>query len=272
VIDALRYELVRLRTIRSTYWLIGIALAFQLFFTMLIAWRLPSSGPYSGGDETFALLVTIGASIGIAPLFIAYILGMVGVFSMGHEYRHGMIRATLTALPSRPTVLASKVIVAAVVSALAAFICVLIALLSAQLFDIGMPTFGGFRDITVGTVIFSALFSLSGLGYAAITRNQTAAIALLLLVPTVFESIIKAVILAIHAASDDPRGRGGSVQILKFLPYDAGGKMYTRLSISKLLEYFGVVPFGPVGGGLVMGTFVAILLAVGSWLFLRRDA
>jgi ABC-type transport system involved in multi-copper enzyme maturation permease subunit len=272
VIDALRYELVRLRTIRSTYWLIGIALGFQLLFSLLIAWRLPSTGPYSGGDETFAILVTIGASIGIAPLFIAYILGMVGVFSMGHEYRHGMIRATLTALPSRAAVLASKVIVSAAVSALAAFACVLIALVSALVFGVGMPTFGGFRSITIGTMLFASLFSLSGLAYAAITRNQTAALALVLLVPTVIETIIKAVILSIHAASDDPTGKGGAVQILKFLPYDAGGQMYTRLSISDLLEYFGVIPFGPVGGGLVMGTFVAILLAASTVLFLRRDA
>jgi len=272
VIDALRYEVMRLRTIRSTYWLIGIALGFQLLFSMTIAWRLPSTGPLSGGDGTFAVLVTIGASAGFAPLFIAYVIGILGVFTMGHEYRHGMIRATLTALPNRATVFIAKVVVAAAVSGLAAFACVLVALLSALLFGVGMPTFAGFREITAGTVIFAALFSLSGLGFAAITRNQTAAVALLLLVPTVIETIIKAIILSIHAASDDPNGKGGLVKVLKFLPYDAGGQMYTRLSIGDLLEFFGVVPFGPVGGGLVMGTFVATLLAAGAALFLRRDA
>ena len=272
MIDALRYELVRLRTIRSTYWLVGIALGFQFAMSMLIAWRLPSSGPLSGGDETFGILVTIGASAGFAPLFIAYIIGLIGVFSMGHEYRHGMIRATLTALPSRTAVLVAKGVVVVVVSVLAAFACVLVALLSAVTFGVGMPTFTGFREITLGTLIFTALFSLSGLAYSAITRNQTAAVALLLLVPTVIETIIQAVILAIHAGSDDPTGEGGLVKILKFLPYDAGGQMYTRLSLDDMLEAFGVIPFGPVGGGLVMGTFVAILLGISALLFLRRDA
>lgn len=272
MIDALRYEMVRLRTIRSTYWLIGIALAFQLAMSLLIAWRLPSSGPLSGGDEPFGILVTIGASTGIAPLFIAYVLGLLGVFAMGHEYRHGMIRATLTALPSRATVLTAKVVVTAAIAAFAALACVIVALLSALLFGVGMPTFAGFREITVGTMLFAALFAMSGLAYAAITRNQTAAVALVLLVPTVVETIIKAVVLAIHAASDDPTGKGGLVRILKFLPYDAGGQMYTRLSIGDLLEIFGVVPFGPVGGGLVLASFVAILLAIATALFLRRDA
>ena len=80
MIDAIRYEVVRLRTIRSTYWLIGIALVLQLLLSFIIAWRLPETGPLSGGDEVFAILVTIGASLGFAPLFIAYILGLVGVF------------------------------------------------------------------------------------------------------------------------------------------------------------------------------------------------
>jgi ABC-type transport system involved in multi-copper enzyme maturation permease subunit len=272
MIDALRYEWVRLWSIRSTYWLIGIALGLQLVLTLIIAGQLPSSGPLSGGDDVFALLVTIGASLGLAPLFIAYILGLVGVFSMGHEYRHGMIRATLTALPNRLTVLMAKVVVAALVAGTAAVVCVIIAVLAALLFDVDMPTGDGFWGITAGTVIYTMLFTVSGLAFAAITRNQTAAVALLLLVPTVLEAIIKAVVLAVKFGSDDPTAEGGFAGLLKFLPYDAGGQLYTRLTMDRALEIFGIVPFGPLGGGLVMGTFVAILLAISIVLFLRRDA
>jgi hypothetical protein len=272
MIDALRYEWVRLWSIRSTYWLIGLAIGIQLLLTLIIAWQLPSSGPLSGGDDVFAVLVTIGASLGFAPLFIAYILGLVGVFSMGHEYRHGMIRATLTALPNRLMVLVAKVVVAALVAGTAAAACVLIAVLAAQLFGVDMPTGDGFWSITAGTVIYTMLFTVSGLAFAAITRHQTAAVALLLLVPTVVEAIIGAVVLAIKFGSDDPTAEGGFAELLKFLPYDAGGQMYTRLSIDRALEIFGIVPFGPVGGGVVMASFVAILLAISTALFLRRDA
>jgi ABC-type transport system involved in multi-copper enzyme maturation permease subunit len=169
-------------------------------------------------------------------------------------------------------VLGAKVLVVAAISALAALACVLIALLSVLLFDVGMPTSTGFREITLGTMIFTALFSISGLALSAITRNQTAAVALMLLLPTVIEAIIKAIILSVKATSDDPRSQDGLVELVKFLPYDAGGQMYTRLSVGDMLEIFGVVPFGPLGGGLVMGTFVAILLAISAALFIRRDA
>ncbi|MGI9083792.1 MAG: ABC transporter permease [Aeromicrobium sp.] len=272
MIDALRYEVLRLRTIRSTFWLIGIALVFQLLISMLIAWLFPDSGPLSGGDDAFSILVTAGASLGVAPLFIAYVMGLLGVFSMGHEYRHGMIRATLTALPSRISVLAAKMVTIATASVVVAFVCSLLSLLSAAVFDVDPPSFIGWRDITLGIVLFTGLFALSGLAIATITRNQTVAVALVLLLPTVVESIIKTIVLAIKVSSDDPGSTGGVASFVRFLPYDAGGQMYTRISIGKMLEIFGIIPLGPVGGGLVMASFVAILLALGGWLFVRRDA
>lgn len=271
MIDALRYEYLRLRTIRSTYWLIGIALTFQLVMSLILAAVIASSASF-GGDEIFDVLATIGASSGVAPLFIAYIIGMLGVFSMGHEYRHGMIRATLTAIPSRTHVFLAKIITTVAISALTALLCVVIALLCIIGFGLEQPSAEALINMAAGTAIFTALFSLSGLAFAAITRNQTAAVALLLLVPSVLESIVRAVVIAIKAASDQPRAEGGVTEILKFLPYDAGGKLYTRASLDDLLEFLGYTPFGPIGGGLVMAVFVAALLAIAYVLFQRRDA
>ncbi|MCW2769469.1 MAG: hypothetical protein JWR27_902 [Aeromicrobium sp.] len=272
MIDALRYEYLRLRTIRSTYWLIGSAVAFQLVMSIVLAASISSSDTFSGGDSAFEIIATIGASSGFAPLFIAYIIGLFGVLSMGHEYRHGMIRATLTAIPHRTYVLAAKIVATTVVSALAALVCILVALLSIVGFGLDLPTAKALVDLGLGTIVFTVLFALSGLAFAAITRNQTAAVALLLLVPSVLESIIRAIVIAIKGASDEPGEDGGFIQILKFLPYDAGGKLYTRASLDDLLSFLGYTPFGPLGGGIVMAVFVAALLAISYVLFVRRDA
>lgn len=269
---ALAYEWVRLRTIRSTYWLIGICWGLQFFFTMIIAWRLPSSGPLSGGDDTIASMLTLGASSGFAPLLMAYVIGIIGVFSMGHEYRHGMIRATLTAVPSRTAAYFAKVITTAVVAIVVAVGSILIGLLSAVIFGVNLPDPAEIGKLTLGVVLFTVFFTWTGFAFAAIIRNQTAAVAMLLLVPSVVESIIRAVFFAIKAGSDDPTGKGGSVQVLRYLPYDAGGQMYTRASINDLFSILGYTPFGPVGGGIVFGVFTAALLAGGYSLFLRRDA
>ncbi len=269
---ALAYEWMRLRTIRSTYWLIGLCWGFQLLWTMVIAWRLPSSGPLSGGEDTIASMLTLGASSGIAPLLMAYVVGIVGVFSMGHEYRHGMIRATLTAVPSRTAVFSAKVITIGIVAAGVAVGSILIGLLSAVTFGVDLPDGSAIGKLTLGVVLFVVLFTWTGFAYAALIRNQTAAVAMLMLIPSVVESIIRAVVLSIKAASDDPSGKGGGVTILKYLPYDAGGQLYTRASINDLFSFFGYHPFHALGGGIVFGVFTAVLLAASYALFIRRDA
>jgi ABC-2 type transport system permease protein len=272
---ALAYEWMRMRTIRSTYWLVGLTFGFQLVMTMLIAWRLPESGPMSGGDEPVTQMLTLGASTGIAPLFLAYILGIVGVFAMGHEYRHGMIRATLTALPSRPAVFGAKLLTIGIVAVVAAVVSIGIGMVSATVFGVDLPGASALSKLTLGVALFTVLFTWSGFAYASLVRNQTAAVALLMLVPSVVESIIRAVVIAIKVASGNP-GKpgetGGSVNILKYLPYDAGGQMYTRASLDDLLAFLGYRPFGAIGGGLVFGLFVGGLLALAYTLFLRRDA
>lgn len=272
MIDALRYEYVRLRTLRSTYWLIGSAMLFQLVMSIVLAAVISSSASFARGDSAFDIVATIGASSGIAPLFVAYIIGLLGVFSMGHEYRHGMIRATLTAIPNRTHVFVAKIVSTVAISAIAAVLCIVIALLTIAGFGLDLPTVKDLVDLTVGTVLFTTLFSLSGLAYAALTRNQTAAVALLLLVPSVLETIIRAIVISIKGASEEPNSDGGIIQLLRYLPYDAGGKLYTRASIDDLLSFLGYTPFGAVGGGIVMGVFVAALLAGSYALFLRRDA
>lgn len=272
MIDALRYEYVRLRTLRSTYWLIGIAMTFQLVMSIVIAIVVANSDAAVDDDTVFDVLATIGASSGFAPLFIAFVIGLLGVFSTGHEYRHGMIRATLTAIPNRRHVFVAKVVSTILVSAFAAVLCILIALLCVLGFGLQAPSLKDFVDMTAGTTIFTVLFSLSGLAYGALTRNQTAAVALLLLVPTVIEAIIRAIVIAIKGFSDDPSEQGGFVQILRFLPYDAGGQLYTRASINDLLSFLGYTPFGAIGGGIVLTVFVSALLAGAYALFLRRDA
>lgn len=270
--SALAYEWVRLRTIRSTYWLIGLCWAFQFIITMIVAWRLPSAGRFSGGENTVANMITLGAASGIAPLLMAYVIGILGVFSMGHEYRHGMIRATLTAVPNRSAAFFAKVITTGMVAAGVALGSIAIGLLSALIFGVGLPTAGQMGRLTLGIVLFTVFFTWTGFAYAAILRNQTAAVALLLLVPSVIESIIRAVVFAVKVGSNDPTSRGGSVQILRLLPYDAGGQMYTRASVDDIFSILGYTPFGPLGGGVVFGVFTAILLAGAYLLFLRRDA
>ena len=108
---ALKYEWRRITTLRSTWWLSGGALMAGVGLTFLVAWclRLSSGGDITDGSsqrgrsliEIVETLMTQFSNFDPMFYLVAYIVAIVGIFSWGHEYRHGMIRATLTAIPQR---------------------------------------------------------------------------------------------------------------------------------------------------------------------------
>ncbi len=264
---ALRYEWRRLWTIRSTYWLVGGTLVFQLVLSMLIAASLdPGAADLSSGQLT-ASVVSVGASTGALPLLSAYIVAMLGVFSFGHEYRHGMIRATLTAVPSRGAVLTAKVLTMGILAAALGIACALLGLLNAAMFlGNDADTSSSFvRDVILGLVVYTVLFGLFGLAMSGLLRNQTGAMALVLVLPSVIEGVLRLLLIA-------PSGQDGINKVAKFLPFDAGGQMFARPSPGDIDSVFGYVPLEPVEGGLVLGIFVLVLLTLGSALFVTRDA
>ncbi|MDN5854433.1 MAG: ABC transporter permease [Actinomycetia bacterium] len=272
MLAALRYEWTRMLTIRSTYWLIIGTLALYFVGTFVIAIITDSvQGSSSGGSQADAAIITLGASTGFAPLLMAYILGIIGVFSMGHEYRHQMIRTTLTAMPTRWALIVAKMLLVSFVAALAALAAMLIGYLNASLFSGRDVAFDSeLRSLILGTMVYTALFALAGLAFAGLVRNQAGAIVLMLAMPIVLEPIIRTILLIKAATSGDPGAIG---TLAKYLPFEAGGKMYTRADMSELIDTLsGVEPLDAVGGGICMAVFVGLLLALMTFLFIRRDA
>ncbi len=272
MLPALRYEWTRLLTIRSTYWLIIGTLALYFLATLAVALITKSvQGSQTGGNQANAAIITLGASTGFAPLLMAYILGIIGVLSMGHEYRHQMIRTTLTAMPTRWALIVAKVITVAVVAAVASMAAMLIGFMNASLFsgrDVGFDS--AFRELVLGTSLYTALFALAGLAFAGLVRNQAGAVILMLAMPIVIEPIIRTILLIKAATSGDPGAIG---TLAKYLPFEAGGKMYTRADMSEMIDTLsGVEPLDAVGGGICMAVFVGLLLALMTFLFIRRDA
>lgn len=269
--DALRYEWTRLTTVRSTYWLILGTLGLYFLATMFVALITDSVGAGAGGFQATAAIATLGASTGFAPLLMAYILGIIGVFSMGHEYRHGMVRATLTAVPQRWAVVAAKTVTVALVAALSALAATLIGIVNATLFsgsDVAVDS--DLRDLVLGVMTYTALFALAGLAFAGLVRSQVGGIVLLLAMPIVIEPILRTILLIRAATSGEPGAIGA---LAKYLPFESGGKLYTRADLSELVDTLsGVEPLGPAAGGVCMAVFVIALLVLMTALFIHRDA
>jgi ABC-type transport system involved in multi-copper enzyme maturation permease subunit len=110
MIDALRAEWIKLRSVRSTYWTLGLAVVAMVGMGALFAPRFTHLTPAEQASIN-------PASYSLSGFFLAQLaLGVLGVLVMASEYSTGSIRASLTALPQRPTLLAAKAIVLMIVT------------------------------------------------------------------------------------------------------------------------------------------------------------
>jgi len=266
VIAALRYEWCRLVTLRSTYWLVAASLISAVTLSGLIAWGFSEVDLDTEGQPfVMGIIATQGGAGGVA-LLIAYVMSLFGVLTFGHEYRHGMIRATLTAVPGRVAVFAAKIVVTALVTGLTALLCTAQGVLVGRLFLRGLDVWNDdVVQVVAGVTIYSALFALVGLALAALFRNQIAALVLVLLVPLVGETIVR-LVLVLPDALDPVQGAAA------YLPFDAGAQMYVMLHLGDATEFFGYVPPSALAGGVTFAVVTAVLLAVAGALFVRRDA
>src|SRR5580698_6242737 len=175
-----RMEWIKLRSLRSTWLTLAIAVAASAGIALATGSRSTTSGGMFVGNTLVGMLIGV------------LLIGVVGVLAMTSEYTSGTIRATFAAAPRRLKVLAAK---AAVVGAVALITGEAAAFLS---FFAGCMTLrhgitspalsqpGVLRAIVLTGASLS-LIGLLGLGLGAIIRHTAAAITVLVSVVYVGE-------------------------------------------------------------------------------------
>jgi ABC-2 type transport system permease protein len=261
VIGALRYEWVRLRTLRSTWWLLLFALVLNSMIAYAVAYSMRAEDRLD--TEMVTTLLTGGA--GVAPLaFPAVLMGVVGIFAFGHEYRHRLIRTTLAVIPRRGVLLAAKVVVTALWSALAAVLAIACASAIAWValgsrWTPALLRQGQTPRVLLGFVGLVVLTALLGLALAGLFRNVPAALVVLLVTPLIVEPVVTVLVQFDALQSVQSVGR--------YLPFTAGQRM---LAVS------GVPPgdlatLTPLYGGLTFLGYVAAGTALTGLLLRTRD-
>lgn len=241
MINAIRSEWIKFRSVRSTLILLASGGVLTVVFAVLIAANI------SNEDEIFHLTdVTPGASIAI------FLFGTLGVQIIGQEYRFNTIRTTFSASPNRVRVLIAKMIVVSVTVAVMALlmqlVCIVIGNLMLDPFEID----GTDQRIVFGTVLFAIGWTLVGVGVGCIVRQPVAGIVILLVEGSVVEGIVAGVFN----------------WTAQWLPYLNGSQMMLRdvdTDPSFALR-------SPLAGGVYFFIVTAIILGIGIWSVLRRDA
>lgn len=268
--DALAYEWTRIRTLRSTWWLSGLAVVLGTGISGLLSWALHheiTTRGLSGVDDidgVGAVVATQLAGTGAIPSVVCFLLAVVGIFAWGHEYRHGMVRASLTALNSRASLWWAKVLV---VGAWVATVVAATTILSALIGYLVLHEYVAILTATTWRVIgdqvlYGVLLTWLAMAFTAVTRSQAFALTALFLWPLLIESLVFVFFQIVPQLRDD-------TDLLRFLPFRAGRSMTDV--ISRPDGIFGD-PLSPLGGTIIFGGTAAVLLAASLVLFQRRDA
>mgnify|MGYP007087611986 FL=1 len=257
--NALRYEWTRIRTLRSTYWLVGVGLLLTAAVGFILAF-VTRDEPLN--TEVIAMTLTGGGDF---ATFIPIFMAIIGIFATGHEYRHGLIQPTLTALPQRSTLMAAKLLVVSALTVAVVTVSLAINTGIGAIFWGGLPDFDEpLNQVIPGYFVMVLLYAIIGLALAQLFRGVPAALVVLFVVPLVLEQIIMG--LAFIPALD------WMVPVVKFLPFLAASRLVATQPFEAGPGAPDFAMFDRWQAGGVFGLYVLAILAVAWFLFQKRDA
>jgi ABC-2 type transport system permease protein len=274
MIDALRFELVRMRTLRSTWWMIAAALFLEVVVAVLVGYF----GRHDIADQSTitaqsTILAALTGGSGYAPLpLMGIFAGIIGALTFGHEYFRKTITSTLASVPRRSILVAAKTLVLVVTAILLALAGVALgwaamSIASGHLIKLT----GDMTPVLAGFVIQVVLMALLSLALCLLTRSLPLTMALIFVWPLIIENVFQLLFL-IPALRDNN-------ELLNYLPFAAGRRLTAIADIdqqnaSAAAEGGTPIPeqLSRVAGGLVFFVWIAVIYVSGWILFRKRDA
>lgn len=245
-------EWVKLWSLRSTVLTLLAAVVAMVAVGCLASWAFDANWDDLDAGERAGFNPIDPALVGVNLAQLA--VGVLGVLLVTGEYATGMIRATLTAVPTRLPVLAAKAGLYAVVTFVLTLFASVAAFLLAQPFlgsrgaDLGAAEL---PRALLGTAGYLTAIGLLAVALGFLLRNTAGGIAtlvaLLLVVPPLG--------LFLPSAWQD--------RLLPYLPSYAGSAVFTVQPQPDLLS--------PTGGALVLLTWAVVPLALAAVALRRRD-
>jgi len=245
---------------------IGVFLAgalLALLFALVVAGSSSQGGPGGGNTPTPGLGNTAMVStVYTAGLSLAYLLTLVvGVMSIGSEYRHKTITSTFLSTPKRVRVMVAKV---SSLLGIGGFygVVFLVGSVGVGATAIAMKGFSPFPE--VGTIIRTlalsllvlGLWSLIGLGAGILIPNQVAAILIAVGAAWIVEPVAGFLLSLVSWGQS----------VVPYMPSQATSAMVGQISQSPTVK-----PLSWWAGALVLVAYAAVLAGIGSLLTVRRD-
>ena len=246
--NAVAAEWTKLRSVRSTYWLLMVGAIVIAGLSMLITVGLGSGSVTSTGDS----FDPAGVSL-LGAWFGQIAFGVLGVLAVTSEYATGTIRTSLAAVPRRGTLIAAKLALVGAVAFSVGTVVSLIAFLAGQAVLAGQHRSVGLGDpgsvqAILGTGGYLAMTGLIGVAVGMLVRRTVAAVLAVLglgfastLVASLFPAWLRA-------------------HVLDYLPGPTGNRIMASVPAPHVSDYLTLV------------AWVAGSVLVAYVLLRRRDA
>jgi ABC-2 type transport system permease protein len=249
----LRSELTKILSVRSTYWTLLAQAVASIGWAVLFCAGTVSHG---AGPDFNAASASLAGQVALGELIIV----VLGALVITSEYSTGMIRTSLAVMPRRGVLYAAKAIVFAAVtltlSLIASFVDFFIG--QAILASKHLNTTLGQPDVLRAVLLSAAIVTVFGLlayGLGALIRHTAGAIT----------SILGMIFLIPLLAQALPTPWFQDLQ--RWLP---GGGALSPIPSSA--PPHSPYLFSAWGEFAVFSGYAVILLALGAWSFIRRDA
>jgi ABC-2 type transport system permease protein len=258
---ALRSELTKIRSVRSTYWTLFAMIVITIGISALLSWgRIQdyASQPALVQAHEAVRIRSRATEFSMFGLILGQlVIAVLGALTITSEYSTGMIRTSLTVLPRRGTVFAAKAVVFTAVALAAGLVTSFGSYFAGQAIfatqhlnsTIGQP---GVLRAVVGGGLFLAVCGLLSYGIGAVLRHTAGAI-----------TASVGLLFVLFVLSGFLPG-SWAAHIDKWIPFNAGGAIWESLS--------GQSMFSPWVGFGVFCAYAAIAVVAGGILFRTRDA
>lgn len=266
----LRSEVVKLRTLRSTWWCLSIMVVIIVGFGALFAL---SAGLFEAGQaSTEQQQQIVAQSVSVGVVFGQLVASILGVLVITGEFGTGMIRSTFATVPKRlPAVVAKLVVITLTLFVVSLFALVVTLLINSAILPSNDITVdfgdGALWRSVLGAAASIAFTGMIAFSLGAIIRNGAGAIAAA--VGLVF---VLPIIMQIFTAFVDA---AWVYTLAEIIPPNASARLYDYVvadqSAMTLPSPDGALVLEPWSALLVLVGWVVVLFGLALALVKRRD-
>jgi ABC-type transport system involved in multi-copper enzyme maturation permease subunit len=246
---AIRSEWIKLRSVRSTSIFLGLAIVLGLGMSLILG-NVVKTDPYEH------LPFTIGNTFLVSSWLTTLFAVVAGTLVFTSEVQHGTLAGALTARPSEPIIVGSKVVIAAALGFAMGALGIVGGLVGGIASGMDTGDMSGAVSGVVWALVLTTLAAVLGLGVGLVVRHSAAAVTSVLVWALAVETLVRGMVPA---------------TVSRLLPFTAAHGLLGTRSAADTPETLAAA-LSNVGNAAVIGCWAAAAVAIGTALLIRRDS